>query len=388
MRKRCILKRTFAPVGQGAFYTERFYFPSCTNTKEFNTVYDCGTLYISKSKKKLVNDLIRKRSVDILFISHFDYDHVSLIPTLVGAAKNIKLIVLPLLHKKEKKILISLYRVLEKELDYSFGFVADLIEKPEKTFGDDSTIIRVKPWEENRREEEGKEINLDNIPPGTQTEIDSGSKLLKKNFWLYVPYNFYYEENAKRLDFMLKKAGINVDKLTNDENYLESLIKDKKYRRKIRKVYNSLEGDINSNSLVVYSGPFKVHTNHFFYRSNSIFRFCPSSKHCKSTFQNTAGCLYTGDMNLKDNKFNLKKIFSKYWKVIGTIQVPHHGSKNSFNPKNFKKCVFAPISTGKNQYGHPSIETLQKLISLNTCPILVTESVGFRQKWEMLIRIQ
>ena len=64
--------RTFHPVGQGAFYSERH--------ENFNVVYDCGTEYpkrTDKGIKRTVETAFRKdEEIDILFISHFDFDHV------------------------------------------------------------------------------------------------------------------------------------------------------------------------------------------------------------------------------------------------------------------------------------------------------------------------
>jgi len=372
----CRFERTFAPVGQGAFYFERFSFQGL---KDFNVVYDCGALYLNKSKKKLVNNFFNKRDVDILFISHFDYDHVSLIPDLINTVNSIKLVILPLLYKEEKKILISFYRVLEKEISSSYGFVADFIENLEDIFKDDSIIVEVIPWEEGEERREREEIDIDTLIMSglgkTRKQIRSGSRLLKRNCWLYVPYNFYHSRNAKKLKRMLRKVGIDVEKFVNDKSYLRNLIEDGNCRKKIRKVYNKLEGNINSNSLVVYSGPLRecklIILNKFCITSDlDVHKICAWKR---------AGCLYTGDINLTGGKFILRSIFSEYWKEIGTIQVPHHGSEKSFSSKNFRKYVCAPISTGKNPFGHPSPKTLQELISLNTCPILVTEMVGFRQ---------
>lgn len=47
-----IVVRTFHPVGQGAFYSERFYEEDCSSAK-YNIVYDCGTSWgnIMKAKR-------------------------------------------------------------------------------------------------------------------------------------------------------------------------------------------------------------------------------------------------------------------------------------------------------------------------------------------------
>jgi len=370
-------KRVFVPVGQGAFYFESLFFQE---QRDFNVIYDCGTLYPSKSKRELVEEIFRSKDVDILFISHFDYDHVSLIPALINKVNTIKLVILPFLYERDKKIIISLYRILAKELTSDYGFVADLVENPRSIFKDDSNIIEVRPWEDEREEEE--EINLDNLDgvPKLKQKIHSGSKFFKENCWLYIPYNFYYSRNAEKLKQMLKGVGIDVNRLINDAVYLKSLIEDKSQRKKICEVYNKLEGNINFNSLIVYSGPFRKCRTEIF---NEIFMF-DAFDFCNfiaitEKVSRRSSCLYTGDADLTNSKFSLRTIFSKYWKRIGIIQVPHHGSYKSFNSKNFRKCVFATISVGKNPFGHPSAKTLQELITLNDYPVLVTEKSGFRQ---------
>ena len=65
--------RTFHPVGQGAFYSERH--------SNFNIVYDCGTTSPRRARR-VVEKAFKDEVVDILFISHFDSDHISSIPDL------------------------------------------------------------------------------------------------------------------------------------------------------------------------------------------------------------------------------------------------------------------------------------------------------------------
>ena len=66
--------RTIYPVGHGGFFTEEI----CEGNECYNVVYDCGTrngiMLLEREINKAFN---RKLSVDLLFISHFDRDHVS-----------------------------------------------------------------------------------------------------------------------------------------------------------------------------------------------------------------------------------------------------------------------------------------------------------------------
>ena len=66
--------RTIHPVGHGGFFTEEL----CEATECYNVVYDCGTRNGTILLKREINKAFnRKQSVDLLFISHFDRDHVS-----------------------------------------------------------------------------------------------------------------------------------------------------------------------------------------------------------------------------------------------------------------------------------------------------------------------
>ena len=88
-------QRIFHPIGQGAFYTEKH--------NNLNIVFDCGYWRKSKKASKLVSQYFKKTDIiKILFISHFDFDHVSLIPTLKKSVANIDVVVMPLLHENEK----------------------------------------------------------------------------------------------------------------------------------------------------------------------------------------------------------------------------------------------------------------------------------------------
>ena len=101
-----MIKRIFHPIGQGAFYSERH--TSCN----INIVYDCGTTNPRLlAKQKVISQSFRKDDViHILFISHFDKDHISLIDTLKKAVKKIERVVLPLLHDEQKIFRSNIYK--------------------------------------------------------------------------------------------------------------------------------------------------------------------------------------------------------------------------------------------------------------------------------------
>ena len=72
-----------------------------------------------------------------------------------------------------------------------------------------------------------------------------------------------------------------------------------------------------------------------------------------------ASFLFTGDCGLKcEDKLMEKKGIS-----ADILKVSHHGSKHSTSNEFLKKVKpkLAVISVGKNSYGHPANETLERL---------------------------
>ncbi|MEC7262450.1 MAG: MBL fold metallo-hydrolase [Bacteroidota bacterium] len=343
-----MIQRIFHPIGQGAFYSERH--------KGFNMVYDCGTLPKTNISGKLVKQSFKKSDkIDILFISHFDSDHVNQIETLKKHCQKINVVVMPLLHPEEKKMISNIYRCLD-------GGIVPLIDSPEEFFGEGTTILYVRPAvgiEDNI----SQEIEL---AQGIATQaIDSSSIIMKGTDWMYVPFNFEFAARHNALVKQLKSESIDMDKLKKDLNYALSK------KTELRRVYNRLDGKINQNSMFVYSGP-----NKGVPRIDMVYRYQQYFHPYRYLFyENTkVGCVYTGDGDL--NKVDLKQVYRKYMDLVGTIQIPHHGDIKSFNSTNFTNGeFFCPISVGsRNTYGHPSSALIADLIAHNNYVVTISEN--------------
>ena len=137
-----MIQRIFHPVGQGAFYSERH--------ENHNIVYDCGSMSVNKSKKVVSQSFSKEDVIDILFISHFDYDHVSLIEDLKTTVKEIRNVVIPLLHRNEKILLSNVFKALG---EYS---LASLVDNPNKFFGAETRIISVQVYKKKINSEKGE----------------------------------------------------------------------------------------------------------------------------------------------------------------------------------------------------------------------------------------
>ncbi len=99
------LERFFHPIGQGAFYSERYN----EDQRAFNVVFDCGVDSVRDYHKAIVLDAFSKNdTIDYLFISHLDSDHISLVKTLKDSVKRINNVVLPFIDDRSIRLLYSL----------------------------------------------------------------------------------------------------------------------------------------------------------------------------------------------------------------------------------------------------------------------------------------
>lgn len=372
-------ERKFHPIGQGAFYTERHYY---AEGKEFNVVFDCGS--DTKDSKIRFEDIIKKEYpkankeeniIDILFISHFHADHINQIYTLIKYC-TIKNVVIPLLDEGTKA-LIKIENYLESEFDSS-----SLIDDPFSYFNKNSEtrVIGVKEWDNNQQnryvnDKSTMDISRtgDNYMNGIE-EVDSGTHIISSKTgidWLYIPYNYNYDENNKKFMKVLKENSI---ELTD----IDTIEKIEGQRRVIKKCYEELNRDLNKISMILYSG-----------NNEKEDICCCRPFDCRCFYScNMTGCLYFGDLELtEDIAKDIVKVLSQFIQSIQIIQVPHHGSE-----KNKVEIILpfledlrcAVISYGiKNKDEHPSNKVLCNLIRFSIYPHLVTERKhsGFIQEF-------
>lgn len=369
----CNFVRTIIPIGQGAFYCEKF----CIRNKSLNVVYDCGTLSSKINLYTEIDNLFAVgEQIDLLFVSHFDSDHVNGIKYLCEKHK-VKKIVLPEITDN----LWYLYALSEYRDDYSISDFADFIDKNR------NMLIEVSPYN-NEQNIEGKEFFINNF--GQTKKIKSGDSikcnyLLK--YWIYIPINFSI---AKEKLKDLKKAILSrtKDKGISVINDLNSAGKVAKVTKEINQAFKDAKINLNESSLVVYSGPninlFKRNPSiDYPFRYHYIIRgynmcFYPCFEH----YGGRLACLFTGDalMN-KDRCGSTVKVIKDLKENIGLLQIPHHGSTNNFSADVFEVefginlcdiCSF--ISYGvKNQFRHPSSKVILDLFKHHNTFLGVTE---------------
>ena len=139
----------------------------------------------------------------------------------------------------------------------------------------------------------------------------------------------------------------------------------------LKGAYKKISGGTNENSLLLYSGPVSDDLDYY------LKRRVPCEKIWCCRYEK-AGCLYTGDSTCDLQGWKDVK-YTKVWDKIGTIQLPHHGSLESFdvNANSIDKHYIFPISCwSTNGYGHPSGKVLAYLLTQGCKPVIVTEMAG------------
>lgn len=367
--------RTFHSVGQGAFYSERFYEGDNPQAK-YNIVFDCGTSWgtILKAKKVVTQAFDKNDKIDFLFISHLDYDHVSLVNTLIESVDGkVQNILLPLVNKDEVRIGINL------------NFIANHQET-------EDFLRRILDFMDGHNN--GQDTHIEFIGRNdNKTQYIGGRKDITLRFkdgepdWVLIPRNVSARSRRKelldRLDRMLwdtdfreesSRSGLPVlgsgDELLSrllDNEYVEGVIRNKKLRNAIKSAYEKVAGGVNVNSLLLYSGPAT---------DVKYYMMCPMYPNMfKRMRYRRAGCLYTGDSDCDIDGWK-SGLYSNVWQNIGTIQLPHHGSLKSFDVKknNIDHMYYFPVSCGStNSYGHPSGKVLSYLVKMDGLPQIVTE---------------
>lgn len=353
-----MIERIFHPVGQGAFYSERHILEN----QNFNIVYDCGSNQKKNAEKVVTRSFNNSDVIDILFISHFDFDHVCLVEILKNNF-HIKKVVLPLLHEEEVFLLSALYN------SDGENALSNLVSSPASFFEEETDVVFVRATETENDPIERETISSSNLS-GT---IESGTAIkVLTTEWVYIPFNYDYKNRNQKLKKLFIKENIDIKKLKNDTDYLI------KNRAKIRDIYLKIKGGVNQNSMLVYSGPVAKNT----YRRS--YHKCDSCS--QPIYYNRidnrlerVACVYTGDSNL--NRINLKNIYITHWAYVGTIQIPHHGDFSSFNESVLSdKYYCCPISYGKNSYGHPSTKVVNLIKSYSSIPIHVTLQFRYSEK--------
>lgn len=370
------MTRTFQPVGQGLYCTEKFV---NADGSKVNVVYDCGSLSLRHDDLESVIEASfdAGEDIDALFISHFDSDHVNGLPILLRHC-NVRHVFLPLLTGP---IEVAYWRLKSQ---------ADLRLKNGHELPVSYLLL-----DPQSRENNSWLIELGGSLDTSVTWLPESTTVLNSSFssaipgWCFVPFN--YKRFDREADFRAvidwvlgrEHTAFNVDYFANhtaeafaqlgaDESGKLIGKINKKLREKLGgKAFKNRFGSINGNSMALYSGELAEENQPYVY----VLKCDASVIDCEYR----AGCLYFGDYEASDasawNSLSLFYLREKCWNGIGCVQLPHHGSKHNYNTafESMESCFVASYGLG-NRNHHPGLSTIMGLNKHDRVVIHVTEA--------------
>lgn len=374
------LTRVLHPVGQGGFYTETL---KNAQGKEFNVVYDCGG-----NGQRFMANYLRKcfpqsKTIDLAFISHFHYDHINGLISLLKN-NNVRHLIIPQLTPD-----VFLESVLYNSFNYGSynnninGFLHDIYGQ--ENYGttpitqiipntdDNRVIVEEFPFRETD--------NLSDIPFITSyngkrreiiKEMPSGT-VFSVGKWLYIPFNPSVPKNHPLqegfYDYLKNKlnGGNDFDVLSDLGIIIQ---KNLKKCAKLYKEFFKSGNNHNAYSMALFSG--MRNPQHHCYMINNVCDCrCCGNRECLRN----PDFLYTGDFEPGNNVHMMKHFYGSLYDTVKAIQVPHHGSCNNFSPDLYAgKCV-GYISAGENnRFNHPDKETLLNILACGCVPVVVSDN--------------
>ena len=154
--------RTFHPIGQDGFYSERFIFRDRKNN--INIIYDCGSATNDGIvKQEIITTFEKGEVIHALFISHFHADHINGIEFLLDYC-HVEKNFFPLITDEHKSLLKIKLLIGQDSNEFLFNFIDNPKETVRKLLEakedrkDPPILIAVK-WDEKNEQNEERENN-------------------------------------------------------------------------------------------------------------------------------------------------------------------------------------------------------------------------------------
>lgn len=369
-----MMTRTFLPVGQGAFYAERFHLDS----GRVNVVYDCG----STTGVHIAEACVRRHfqpgeEVAGVFLSHFDADHTNALPFLLQYC-HVKNLFFPLLAEESREYLL----LGELAAPSSAGsFFARFLRDPYGALN--SLNLGYCPALRAVREPDSEtrpwSVDATPIPSGDNVSdlLFTASQQAKAD-WLYIPFNFREDDRLKALKAAMRDR---LGRVLSPGELQDQLEDGALTPEDIQALYKAVPGSLNTNSMTLLSGSPNPRIRQSPPRFPTQDPLSPGGASPSFAATSPNGCLYTGDYDAlgPQKRGALRRAYQAYDGCIGCVQIPHHGSRHNYHHELLElgSCRFYPISAGsRSRYRHPHAAVLKDILESRRYPLLVTERSG------------
>lgn len=412
-------KFSFFKAGQGAFYGGSIL--SVEDGIEWTIVYDCGTSNFIKGNSQSLNEEIdnfkngsyyfqTRDTIDLLFISHLDYDHVSGVVRLIKEFK-VKRIVMPFFPEEIRQFAALSVAEIDPNApentdeDLTFEDYSNFIENPYNYLANlqpetPIEIIVIRPEGENDNILEFGNYDSDDNDlqivgtalNGEQVGLEGSKiKLYDNNLQFFIKKRWEFttfvkgisKQQFKKLEKCLNKLLNRGDDIPIGYTDITDLVTN--HRAAAHKCYKNNLSDINAHGLVLLHGPinfkslqamFYTNDEHcswpFFYRGKRRL-FYPALHQTVLHEEKFYKTLLMGDTSINpgNNQLVFPQRLTTRLAHVHTFQVPHHGSSKNWDLQSYNdlrlgdKIATIPINVCNfgygNTYGHPSHQVLMDL---------------------------
>lgn len=335
--------RTQWAVGQGSFHTGFVR----ARSRAVPYVYDCGTQprYLADLAREVDIAVDRLRGqVDLLYLSHFHFDHVSGVEQLLNGA-SVQRVVLPLTPAADRLIALAAALRNEERSPVPDWYV-ELVASPLDYFGSRGLeVTEVMP--DNAGDLFPPEVTIGQesdfnagLRPPEAGRVGSGlgTAALEDQvswLWLWVPWTSSRTDATQGL--FLTELGRALDKRPNE---IHAILEDPeelkaigtRRRSELRRAYDAAVGPthLNLTSMALYSGPPSRSTS-----PGLAVGYFEQSHPRAEIRRRRAGWLGSGDAELGTSRdaAEFRRAFSAARREIGTFVLPHHGSDRSSHPR-------------------------------------------------------
>ncbi|CUX10237.1 MBL fold metallo-hydrolase [Agrobacterium deltaense] len=342
-------------------------------------VYDCGSNQVDALIRE-VGSVASGGDIDLLFLSHFDSDHVNGVDLLLSQVK-VRQVVLPYLDEEAVVAIIArdaargsltgVFVEAASDLPRWFGsrgvetvtFIEysddDGVEGPDvpgAPDGGDEGDITLK-WTGGKepilasgttaQTGEGT-AQLQRVSPGAALVFTTWGGLLN---WVLVPYAHKPSATLMKAfnDALDAEFGKSMDKKT-----IAQMAKDPAIRARLRNCYDELWANHNLISMTLYCGPIKP--------EKMNIEICTFKQH--SYWDGThawfagGGWMLTGDAHFDGlrRRQRFLKFYQRFLGLTNVLMLPHHGSIHNHSNELLNampKLRVGFAAAGPNNYGHP-----------------------------------
>lgn len=398
--------RTQWNVGQGGFHSGEVTGPSSGADPIFRYIYDCGSISARTALESCLaayaHSLGERRTVDAIFLSHIDQDHVNGLPSLLGKhGVDVERIFLPLLTPVER--LLTLAR---PGLQVTSALV-ELVSDPVATLRgmSDAEVIQVTAADDPSDAGDGLALHTlgneadDSLSAqvigreGAWTPAAGDSAGMRDSAAVRISTSsaqeawllgFYIEpkSHGRIVDFVIELShalGVAPDTIESaDATFIRGLLTEKASLAALRRAYMQANVDPNQGSLLMLSGPLSV-------ERDEIIRFGQFRGNSTGTW------LLTGDAKL-NSEAEVNRLVAHFGSRIERTRVlglPHHGSRNNFHKSLLEISdealfmAFASAGSKRTNWSHPDASVVRDVASSSTIPWVATESAHTRITGEM-----